>query len=125
MEAVAEQTTFRPRNGISAECYWRIRVWCEENGFSLSDVLNAIMPPVAYYLENHCQIDAVKSKADVIMNFGKVEILHVHNGKCYPLATTNQKDAISLDTMRNKVEEWKQRNIERPTQYDLLLHAKD
>lgn len=122
---LGDTTTFRPRNGKSAEAYWRIRVWCENNGFTFSDVLNALMLPVAYYLENNCVVDAARNKADVILNIGKLEILHVVNGKCYPLASTlpeGNKSVLTLEAMQKRVDEWKQKNSERPTEYDLLQH---
>lgn len=121
-----EPTTFRPRNGLSAEAYWRVRAWCEKNGFSLSDVLNAVIVPLAYYLENHCQIDLAKSKATVILNVGELDILHVFQGKCYPLmsSTTTTKDTLSLENMRERITHWKQRNAERPESYDLMILPK-
>lgn len=122
-----EPTTFRPRNGLSAEAYWRVRAWCEKNGFSLSDVLNAIIVPVAYYLENHCEVDKLRSKASVIMNIGELDILHVFNGKCYPLAsnsTDGNKDTLSLDDMQDRIAHWKKRNAERPMAYDLMILPK-
>jgi len=119
-----EHTTFRPRNGKSAEAYWRIRAWCEENGFSFSDVLNALMLPVAYYLENFCEVDRTKNKATVMLNVGPLEILHVFQGKMYPLAsasTDSTKDTLQLEDMRKRIDHWKKRNAERPQQYDLIL----
>jgi hypothetical protein len=119
-----EHTTFRPRNGKSAEAYWRIRYWCEENGFSFSDVLNALMLPVAYYLENFCEVDRSKNKATVMLNVGPLEILHVFQGKMYPLASASTdatKDSLQLEDMQKRIEHWKARNAERPQQYDLIL----
>jgi hypothetical protein len=119
-----EATTFRPRNGVSAESYWRIRAWCEKNGFTLSDVLNAILVPVAYYLENHCKVDTQRSKATVDLNVGPVDILHVFNGKCYPLASAKpneNKNTLTLEDIQVRIDYWKQRNASNPTHYDLLL----
>lgn len=128
-----DATTIRPRNGVSAECYWRIRRWCEMNGFSFSDVINSIMVPVAYYLENYCTIDKRRSMAVVEMNMGHVEILHVFNGKCYPLATetaTDDKHAIPLEEIQKRIDHWQSLNSSTPQTYDLLLlntntHAKE
>lgn len=118
-----QPTTFRPRNGASAEAYWRIRVWCEREGFTFSDVLNALMVPVSYCLDNHCEVDRVKSMASVILNIGDLNILHVFQGKCYPLATAvpSAKEATTLEEMKEKVAYWEARNAARPTQYDLML----
>lgn len=123
---LGDTTTFRPRNGKSAEAYWRIRVWCERNGFTFSDVLNALMHPVAYYLENNCVVEPIRSRAVAIMNIGELEILHVVNGKCYPLASSlpeGNKSVLTLEDMQARVAEWKEKNAERPTEYDLLNHA--
>lgn len=122
-----EPTTFRPRNGLSAEAYWRVREWCEKNGFSLSDVLNAVIIPLAYYLENHCIVDSERSMAKVILNVGELDILHVFNGKCYPLISSTEsttKDTLSLENMRTRIEHWKKRNSERPESYDLVIRPK-
>lgn len=119
-----DATTIRPRNGLSAECYWRIRYWCEKNGFSFSDVINAIMVPVAYYLENYSTINKVRSMATVEMNMGFVDILHVFNGKCYPLATetaSDDKHAIPLDEIQRRIDHWHKLNQSTPASYDLLL----
>lgn len=120
-----DATTFRPRNGLSAECYWRVREWCEKNGFTFSDVLNAIIVPLAYYLENHCVVDRKRNMATVVLNVGELPILHVFNGKVYPLATQKGgEDTLTLAAIREKVAEWEERNRERPTLYDLLLKDK-
>lgn len=119
-----DATTIRPRNGLSAECYWRIRHWCEKNGFSFSDVINAVMVPIAYYLENYATIDRKKSMATVEMNMGPVDILHVFQGKCYPLATetaSDDKHAITLEQIEERITHWKKINASTPTTYDLLL----
>lgn len=119
-----EPTTFRPRNGLSAEAYWRVRAWCEKNGFSWSDVLNALLVPVAYYLENHCIVEPEKSKATVILNVGELEILHVFKGKCYPLASSlsnDYKESLTLQHMLDRIEHWKEANAARPEEYDLML----
>jgi hypothetical protein len=121
-----EATTFRPRNGLPAEAYWRIREWCEKNGFTLSDVLNAIVVPLAYYLENHCLVDKQRSMATVELMAGPVDILHVFNGKCYPLASqTNHphKNTLSLEDIRMRVAFWHQRNKTNPTHADIVLLA--
>lgn len=122
-----EPTTFRPRNGLAAEAYWRIRAWCEKNGFSFSDVLNGLLPAIAYYLENHCVVEPERSRAVVILNAGEVEILHVFGGKCYPLASTTtsaNKESFSLEHMQTRIEHWKKVNAERPEQYDLMILPK-
>lgn len=119
-----EPTTFRPRNGLSVEAYWRIRAWCKKNGFNFSDVLNAVIIPIAYYLENHCKIDKLRSKATVTLDIGDLDILHVFQGKCYPLASDSadgKKDGPSLEDMQKRIAHWKARNKERPQHYDLML----
>jgi|SRR6516164_6739982 hypothetical protein len=116
-------TTFRPRNGLSAECYWRVRSWCETNGFTLSDVLNAIIIPLAYYLENFSTLHREQNKATVELNIGPVDILRVWNGKCYPLrsATKGADLTLSLEEIQEKVAYWKERNKTNPQYTDLLL----
>jgi hypothetical protein len=119
---IGDATTFRPRNGLAAESYWRVRHWCESQGFTFSDVLNALIVPIAYYLENHCQIDTQKSTATIELNAGFVDILHVRDGKCYPLATTVFGcPSISLVDIQEKIDYWKERNKTTPESYDLLL----
>jgi hypothetical protein len=126
--AFTEGITFRPRNGLAAECYWRIRKWCDINGFSMSDVLNALMPPVAYYLENHCHIDEKKQMAMVELNVGHLPIYHVlANGRVFPLRkdTLGNRGIIERDKIDEAIAYWKQRNDSHPTVADLqLLDAK-
>lgn len=118
-----EHSTFRPRNGISAEAYWRIREWCEKNGFNFSDVLNAVIVPLAYYLENYCEVDLEKSKATVILNAGEVEINHILHGRCYPLASsvTRSRDTFTLKNIQDRVAHWKERNKSFQQPYDHVL----
>lgn len=119
-----DTTTFRPRNGLSAEGYWRIRAWCQKNGFSFSDVLNALMYPVAYYLENHCEVDKQRNMAKVILNVGTLSIPHVFGGKMYPLATeqSGDRETVTQEIIQEKVALWMERNKEKPTLYD-KIHA--
>jgi|SRR6187399_2255142 len=119
-----DATTFRPRNGLSAESYWRVREWCERNGFTLSDVLNAVIIPLAYYLNSHCHVDPDKSMATVTLNIGELPILHVLNGRMYPLATQKggvEKNVLQLTDIQAKVKEWEERNAEFPADYDEYL----
>lgn len=118
-----EHTTFRPRNGLSAEAYWRVRAWCEKNGFNFSDVLNAVIVPLAYYLENFCTVDIERSKATVILNVGELEILHVFKGKCYPLASTVERegqDNQTLKTIQERLAHWRKKNENSSEYYDLI-----
>jgi hypothetical protein len=119
--SLTDATTFRPRNGVAAECYWRVRYWCEKNGFTLSDVLNALFPAVAYYLENHCSIDHSRNMATVELNAGFIDILHVFNGKCYPLASGTARPSLTLQSIQDKIDYWHTQNASTPTSYDLLL----
>jgi len=118
-----EGITFRPRNGLSAECYWRIRKWCDDNGFSLSDVLNALMPPVAYYLENHCTIDEKRQMAMVELNVGELPIYHCMGGKVYPLRkdTQGNRSVIDSEKIQEAIGYWKLRNDHQPNVLDLQL----
>lgn len=118
---MTDATTFRPRNGASAEAYWRIRRWCEKNGFAFSDVLNGIFLPLAYYLENHCTIDHKRSMATVELNAGFVDILHVFGGKSYPLTSLTTRPALTLEKIEEKINYWKERNKSTPESYDILL----
>jgi hypothetical protein len=118
-----DATTFRPRNGLSAECYWRIRRWCADNGFAFSDVLNALMPPVAYYLENHCAIDHDRNVATVILNVGELPIYHVLNGRLYPLRNEvgGARNVLETEKIQEAIAYWKDRNTKRPSLIDLQL----
>lgn len=123
-----EGITFRPRNGLPAECYWRIRAWCDEYGFSMSDVLNAVVVPLAYYLENHCYIDPVQQNAVVELNVGPLAIHHVlANGRVFPLRkdTTGNRNIIEREKIDEAIAYWKQMNEHHPTIADIqLLDAK-
>jgi hypothetical protein len=117
-----DATTFRPRNGLPAECYWRIRHWCDTNGFAFSDVLNALMAPVAYYLENHCVIDHDRQMAKVILNIGELPIYHVLNGRLYPLRRElDAKNTLQVAKIEKALEYWKERNATQPCLADLQL----
>jgi len=118
-----EHTTFRPRNGQSAEAYWRIREWCEKEGFNFSDVLNAVLVPLAFYLENYCEIKADRSKATVILNAGEIDIYHVLHGRCYPLASTvdRERDTLRLKHIQDRVKHWKSKNKSFKQPYDHIL----
>lgn len=116
-----EATTFRPRNGASAEAYWRVRQWCEVNGFTLSDVLNSVFIPLAYYLENFSVVDHDRNRATVHLNVGSVDILHVFNGKCYPLNSQRAKESFSLEQINDRIAHWQKQNKNNPQHYDLLL----
>lgn len=119
-----EATTFRPRNGLPAECYWRVRAWCEKNGFSLSDVLNSVLVPLAYHLENYCEIVPDKNMATVSLNIGDLDILHVFGGKSYPLAssvTKVNKNTLTLEEIEKRIAYWSDQNKTTPDYNDLLL----
>ena len=119
-----ETLSFRPRNGLSAECYWKVRRWCAENGFAVSDIFNAVVIPLSYYLENYCKVEPEKSMATVELNVGKLPILHVFGGKCYPLLEHKNdpnKRAYSLEEIQEKIDYWEARNAETPEIYDELL----
>jgi hypothetical protein len=123
-----ETTSFRPRNGLSAECYWRVRKWCSENGFAVSDVFNSVIIPLSYYLESHCLVEPEKSMATVELNVGKLPILHVFGGKCYPLLEHKNdrvKRAYTLDELQERIDYWARRNAEEPEVYDQILKESD
>lgn len=116
--------SFRPRNGLPAECYWRIRKWCSDNGFAVSDVFNSIIIPLAYYLETHCVVEPEKSMATVELNVGKLPILHVFNGKCYPLLKHKQdpsKRAYTSEELQERIDYWQNQNEKEPQVFDDLL----
>lgn len=117
-----EPTAFRPRNGAPAQAYWEIREWCSKNGFSMSDVLNAIVIPLAYYLNNHCRIDTQKSMAVVELNIGNLPIFHVFNGGLYPLRSKvdSTKDHPDLEEIQRRVAHWREQNRVHPNRIDLL-----
>jgi hypothetical protein len=118
-----ETITFRPRNGLCAQAYWQIRYWCQEQGFSFSDIFNAILPAYSYYLHNHCQVDKEKQKATVELNIGSIDIHHIINGKCYPLISeTNvfDKKVLSLEEIQHRINYWLEQN-RNLSHSDLLL----
>ncbi len=120
--------SFRPRNGLSAECYWRIRKWCADNGFAASDVFNAVIIPLSYYLDSHCEVSPEKSMAVVELNVGKLPILHVFGGKCYPLLSDKAdriKRAYTSEELQERIDYWAKRNAEEPEIYDQLLKDPD
>lgn len=119
-----EGITVRPRNGLPAECYWRIRAWCDENGFSMSDVFNAFIIPLAYYLENHCIIDEKQQRAVVELNIGHLPIYHVlANGRVFPLRrdTSGNRGIMERDRIEKAIAYWKAENEHSPTTADLIL----
>lgn len=120
--------TFRPRNGLPAEAYWKIRRWCDDNGFSMSDVWNAIIVPLAYYLENHTMIDEEHQCAWVECNIGHLPIYHVlSNGRVFPLRrdTSGNREIIEREEIDRALAYWKEQNASHPTVADLqLLDAK-
>lgn len=119
-----ESTGFRPRNGQCALAYWRVRLWCEENGFSFSDVLNPILVPLSYYLQNSCIVDREKNMATVELNIGKLPLLHCFGGKQYPLLSQKNdaaKPAFSIDQIQKRIEYWEERIETHPEQCDITL----
>jgi hypothetical protein len=122
--AFTEGITFRPRNGLPAESYWKVRRWCDDHGFSMSDVMNAVMVPLAYYLENHCMIDEAQQRAVVEMNVGHLPIYHVlSNGRVFPLRrdTSGDRNIIERERIDAAVKFWEEQNAEHPTIADLQL----
>lgn len=119
-----ETLTLRPRNGLSAEAYWEIRLWCDTHGFTFSDVYNALLVPVNYYLNNFCQIDKEKSIATVALNIGDLKIAHVWGGKCYPLSkykNDSRRPAFTLEELKERIDYWKKRNAEHKEEYDIII----
>lgn len=118
-----EPTTFRPRNGAPAQAYWEVREWCLKHGFSMSDVWNALLIPLAYYLNNMCAIDKKRSMATVELNIGQLPIFHVFNGGLYPLRSDVDfsKDHPDLAEIQRRIEHWRERNTKSPHKIDLLL----
>jgi hypothetical protein len=47
----SELISFRPLKE-NLVIFWRLRRWCFENGFSFSDIINSILEPLLYHLEN-------------------------------------------------------------------------
>lgn len=123
--AYTDTMSFRPRNGLSALCYWKIRLWCHDNGFAASDVFNSVIIPLSYYLENFCKVEPEKSMATVELNIGKLPILHVFGGKCYPLLqhkNDSSKHAYTREELVERIEYWTRKHAEEPEGYDALLN---
>lgn len=116
-----ETTSFRPRNGKSAEAYWRVRKWCEQNGFAFSDVINPLLIPLAYYLNNYCKLEPERSMATVELNIGKIPILHVFGGKAYPLASQKTGKSFSIEELEKRIRWWEHENIVNPQQCDIIM----
>lgn len=122
--AYTETTSIRPRNGKSAEAYWRIRMWCEKHGFSFSDVVNSLMLPLSYYLERSCNIYPDKNMAIVELNIGRLPILHCFGGKQYPLMSDKYdaaKQAYSIEDIQKRIDYWEEQNELNPQPYDSIL----
>lgn len=116
-----ESTSFRPRNGKSAESYWMIRRWCEQYGFTFSDAINPLLIPVAYYLNNFCVVEPERSMATVELNIGKIAIMHVFGGKCYPLASQKSGKSFSIPEIDKRIAYWQHENATNPQPCDADL----
>lgn len=128
--AYNETLTFRPRNGLSAQAYWEIRQWCDKNGFTFSDVFNALLVPTAYYLNHFCEFNDEKNIATIAFNVGDLKVMHVwgSGGKSYPLLrdkVDSRKRAFSDEELQERVDYWKKRNEERTEPYDAILLKDD
>lgn len=124
MRIHGDTISFRPRNGLSALCYWKVRLWCHDNGFAVSDVFNSVIIPLSYYLENFCEIEPEKSMATVELNIGKLPILHVFGGKSYPLLqykNDGAKKALTREEIIERISYWEKRNEDEPEGYDRFL----
>jgi len=124
--AFNESMSFRPRNGLSAQAYWEIRQWCDENDFTLSDVFNAVVVPLAYYLHNFTEFNEEKNIATVAFNVGELKIMHVwgSSGKSYVLLRDkkdSRKRAFTDEELQERIDYWKKRNEESPEPYDQIL----
>lgn len=121
-----ETISFRPRNGLSAQAYWEIRQWCDINGFTFSDVFNSVLIPLAYYLNNFCELDEEKNLATIAFNVGDLKICHVwgSGGKMYPLLKDKvdaRKRAFTADELETRIAFWKKINAEKVEPYDAIL----
>lgn len=116
-----ECTSFRPRNGQSALAYWRVRKWCEENGFTFSDVINPLLVPLSYYLENYCEVEPEKSLAVVELNIGKLPITHVLGGRAYPLASQKSGKSFSIAEIDKRIRHWAHEVLVNPQDCDTVL----
>jgi len=124
--AFNESMSFRPRNGLSAQAYWEIRQWCDENDFTLSDVFNAVVVPLAYYIPNFTEFNEEKNIATVAFNVGELKIMHVwgSSGKSYVLLRDkkdSRKRAFTDEELQERIDYWKKRNEESPEPYDQIL----
>lgn len=118
--------SFRPRNGLSAQAYWEIRQWCDKNGFTPSDVFNAVVVPLSYYLHNFTEFNEENNIAKVAFNVGDLMIMHVwgSGGKSYPRLkdkTDARKKAFTEEELQERIAYWQKRNEEHPEPYDKIL----
>lgn len=120
---LSDVTSFRPRNGTPAQAYWEIRRWCLEHEFSFSDVLNALMVPLSFYLYNHCEVEKEKSYAILDLTVGEIPILHVFGGKLYPPrhSVDGTKNHPDLKQVNEKIQYWQERNETEPDHIDNFL----
>lgn len=114
---LAEGTSFRPRVGECAEAYWRIRAWCEQHGFSFSDIFNALLIPVSFHLANHTELDKEKGLAWCDLTVGTIPILHCLGGRLYKA----RADHANLEEIEERIKYWQKRNQEKPEHVDTFL----
>lgn len=118
-----DTTSYRPRNGQSAEAYWRVRLWLAENDFSFSDLINALMIPVAFHLTNHSEVFPDKGYAMVDLTMGSIPIIHIMNGKQYPLRNKvdKSKDHLTIENIKERIAHWEARNEDTENEVDKFL----
>ena len=112
-----EGTSFRPRNGLCAEAFWEIRAWCERNGYTLSDVLNALLMPLHHHLANHTEIDKEKGVAWCDLTVGVIPILHCQGGRLYK----PRSDGPNLHEIEDRIKYWQLSNKNNPQHVDEFL----
>lgn len=70
---------WRPTKGEAAEAYWFLRWWCEQNDYNIGELLNSLVPALAYYANNFAVVDSEldcygKPKISIVLNIGTLEI---------------------------------------------------
>lgn len=123
-------TTIRARNGLCAEAYWAIRLWCERSGFLFSDIINSLLPPTAYYLQHAATVFPDSGLCKVSMNMGELDIYRVNpfNGQIMPLRRDTKsvsRGVITEEEIKQALTEWRQRNSEGLCPADHLIAKKN
>jgi len=71
---------YRPTKGEAENAYWTLRWWCEQNDYNMGELLNSLLPAIAYYALNFTVAHEGADKKGnrqvaIVLNLGTVPIL--------------------------------------------------